>query len=366
MLRLKSISLLQFKNYKRHQIDFNRKMVCITGRNGVGKTNLLDAIYYLCFTRSYFNTQDAQNVAYGNEGFRLVGRFNRHDNEEELVCTFRLAASGSTGSKKEIVLNKESYSRFSRHLGYFPCVIVTPDDAVLINGGSEQRRRFMDMILTQTDTNYLDNLIAYQKILQQRNALLKNTKERGVPDESLLAVLDSQLSAHGTLIFEKRKSFIPDLIQKVAFFYREIADTKEESCLEYKSTLDEIPLKEILIKNRYRDLQLQRTSDGIHRDDLFFSLNGHPVKQSASQGQRKNFLFALKLAQYDILKSAKDLAPLLLLDDIFEKLDHARIAHLINLISKPDFGQVFITDTEESRLKEAFSDKYDQVQMIRL
>lgn len=341
-------------------------MICITGNNGVGKTNLLDAIYYLCFTRSYFNAQDAQNVTFGYEGFRLEGRFCRNGTDEELICTFRSPVPGISGTKKEIILNKEPYSRFSRHLGYFPCVIVTPDDSILINGGSEQRRRFLDMILTQIDTDYLDNLIAYHKILQQRNALLKSSKERGSPDESLLLVLDKQLSAHGIIIFEKRKCFIPELIRKVEFFYREIACTKEDSSLGYQSTLLEMPWKEMLLKNRYRDQQSQRTTDGIHRDDLVFSLNGHPVKQSASQGQRKNFLSALKLAQYDILKAAKDLEPLLLLDDIFEKLDHKRIAHLINLISQPSFGQVFITDTEESRLKDAFSDKYDQVQMFRL
>lgn len=366
MLRLSAISLVQFKNYASRHFDVGQKVVCITGNNGVGKTNLLDAIYYLCFTRSYFNSQDAQNVSYGANGFRLTGCFDRDGQEEELVCTFRLPVQGERASRKEVVLNKEPYSRFSRHLGYFPCVIVTPDDAVLINGGSEQRRRFVDTILSQIDTTYLDNLIAYQKILQQRNALLKSAKETGRLDEALLSVLDGQLAAHGNQIFEKRASFMPGLIQKAAFYYQEIARTDEESDITYRSTLREKTMEELLIQNRQQDLIMQRTVDGIHRDDLIFSLNEHPVKQTASQGQRKNFLFALKLAQYDVLKAAKGRAPLLLLDDIFEKLDHHRIAHLIGMISEPDFGQVFITDTEEGRLKKAFADSYDQVRFVRL
>lgn len=365
MLQLASISLVQFKNYISHQFHFDKKVVCITGNNGIGKTNLLDAIYYLCFTRSYFNAQDAQNIAYGHDGFRVAGHFLRKGNEEELTCTFRLPLAGS-GGKKEISLNKTSYSRFSRHLGYFPCVMVAPDDAVLISGGSEQRRRFIDTILSQTDTAYLDHLIAYQKILQQRNALLKNASDAGSIDDSLLAVLDRQLAHHGDIIFELRKNFVPDLIEKMQFFYNKIAGTGEISGLEYQSSLYEKPLEEILRQNRSRDQLLQRTTDGIHRDDLIFFLNRHPVKQSASQGQRKNFLFALKLAQYEILRSAKGFSPILLLDDLFEKLDHDRIAHLIDVISHPDFGQVFITDTDEGRLKEAFAEEYDQVQVIRL
>lgn len=365
MLQLNSISLVQFKNYNRFHLDITHKRVCITGNNGVGKTNLLDAIYYLCFTRSYFNTQDTQNVTHGRNGFRIAGNFLRKEQIQEVVCTFRLPIPGEKPSRKEFMLNKEPYSRFSKHLGFLPCVVVTPDDSVLINGGSEQRRRFIDTILAQTDAAYLDNLIAYQKILQQRNALLKNT-EHGNPDDALLSILDSQLCRHGNLIYGKRKAFMPTLIRHTALFYREIAQVAEEIDLEYRTTLHGISMEDILLRNRHRDRLMQRTSDGIHRDDLVFTLNGHPLKQSASQGQRKNFLFALKLAQYQIVKEAKGLAPFLLLDDIFEKLDHRRIAHLVHLISNPDFGQVFITDTEENRLRTAFAGRDGQVQMIGL
>lgn len=366
MLRLNSISLTQFKNYIRRDFTFSGKVVCITGNNGVGKTNLLDAIHYLCFTRSYLNAQDSQNITYGYDGFRISGQFLRGEKNEDVTCTFRIALQGERGGKKEVILNQTPYNRFSRHLGYLPCVIVTPDDAILIGGGSEQRRRFIDTMLTQIDAAYLDHLIAYQKILLQRNALLKKARESGTIDEALLGVMDAQLSRHGDLIYEKRKAFMPGLMDTTTFYYRQIAQMAEQSDVQYQSSLHSINMEQLLHQNLQRDMMMQRTTDGIHRDDLIFALNTHPVKQSASQGQRKNFLFALKLAQYDILKKAKNRSPLLLLDDIFEKLDHHRTAHLIHLISGADFGQVFISDTGESRLKTAFAAHFDQVQMIRL
>jgi len=359
LLQLQSISLIQFKNYHHRHFDFHGKMISITGSNGMGKTNLLDAVYYLCFAKSYFHATESLNVLHGHEGFRIEGVFLRNHLEEKITCTFK-------NSRKEIVLNGEPYAKFSRHLGHFPAVIITPDDAVLINGGSEQRRRFIDTILMQVDTDYLDDLIAYQKILQQRNSLLKNIASGKPADDSLFLVFDEQLSRHGNRLFEKRKTFMPSLIEKVRSFYRQISCREENIDLTYQSSLYNLDLRELLLHNRHRDIQLQRTTDGIHRDDLSFLLNGYPMKQTASQGQRKNFLFALKLAQYDILKSFKHFPPILLLDDIFEKLDHTRIAHLISLISGPDFGQVFITDTEEARLRAAFGSSHAQLQVIGL
>lgn len=359
MLQLNAISLIQFKNYHHRRFNFDQKIISITGNNGVGKTNLLDAIYYLCFAKSYFNTQESLNILHDHEGFRLEGDFLKNEKPESIHCTYKRG-------KKEIILNGTPYHRFSRHLGHFPAVIVTPDDAILIGGGSEQRRRFLDTLLTQIDITYLDDLIAYQKILQQRNSLLKNTAPYRSPDQGLLSVFDTQLSLHGTRIFERRNTFLPSLVDKVKSFYRQISGTEEKAGLSYHSSLLETPFDELLQRNHQRDIQLQRTTDGIHRDDLPFLLNGYPMKQTASQGQRKNFLFALKLAQYDILRSYKNFPPLLLLDDLFEKLDHTRITQLISLISGPEFGQVFITDTEESRLKDAFKTDRQAVQVIRL
>lgn len=303
---------------------------------------------------------------HGQTGFRLEGNFLKNNNEELITCTLKKSSTQAGNWKKEISLNGEAYSRFSRHLGYFPAVIISPDDAQLINGVSEQRRRFLDTLLSQLDLDYLDHLIAYQKILQQRNSLLKSNSPGQTPDKALIAVLDNQLTTHGSKVFEKREAFIPQLTEKVRFFYQQIAQKEEKIDLNYQSSLTTTGLADLLLRNRHRDIQLQRTSDGIHRDELLFLLNGHPLKQIGSQGQRKNHLFALKLAQYDLLRSHKGFLPLLLLDDIFEKLDHHRITHLISLISGPDFGQVFITDTEEDRLRKAFIKDQEELQVIRL
>lgn len=325
----------------------------------MGKTNLLDAIYYLCFARSYFHNLETLNVLHGHEGFRIEGRLVKSHKQERVLCTYRKG-------KKEVAINGDAYARLSRHLGIFPAVIITPDDAVLVNGGSEQRRKYIDTLLTQIDMKYLDDLIAYQKILIQRNSLLKNTRPGHVPDGELLEVFDARLAFYGQQIYEKRQDFLPAIVDKIIHYYHRIALREEVISLTYQSTLETSSMEELLIRNRSRDIYLQRTSDGIHRDDILFLLNGHPFKQTASQGQRKNFLFALKLAQYDILRAFKGFPPLLLLDDLFEKLDHERISHLISLISQPGFGQVFITDTEEGRLHNTFAGGLDELQMIRL
>ncbi|TAN18329.1 MAG: DNA replication and repair protein RecF [Chitinophagaceae bacterium] len=358
-LFLQSISLTQFKNYRKAHFDFTGKIVCITGNNGKGKTNLLDAIYYLCFAKSYFNSQDSLNVQHGADGFRLEARFLKNVKSEAVVCTLKQ-------NKKEMLLNGDAYQKLSRHLGNFPVVIIAPDDAVLINGGSEQRRRFWDSLLTQTDALYLDDLIAYQKVLQQRNGLLKNTPAGQSPDNTLLSVLDSRLSEYGNHIFEKRKQYFPLLREKVKALYRQISGTEEAIELIYQSSLMQTNLQDLLLQNRTKDILLQRTTDGIHRDDLVFLLDNYAMKQTASQGQRKNFLFALKLAQYELIEAGRHITPLLLLDDIFEKLDHERLSHLVRFISRHNFGQVFITDTEEERLKKIFQGEADSLQFITL
>ena len=345
MLQLHSISITQFKNYSNRSFQFNERIVGICGNNGVGKTNLLDAIHYLCFTKSYF-TRDILNIQSGQQGFRVDGELELNDKKEKAVCILR-----ETG-KKEFSINDSGYEKFSEHIGRYPCVIIAPDDIQIITDGSEERRRFLDALLSQIDKDYLQHLINYNKILLQRNSLLKSFYETGNKNLSLLDVLDEQLIKPGEYIFEKRKQFLISFLPDVKKLYSEIAKQEEETELHYQSELNQCTFTELLHLNRQRDMAAQRTTGGIHRDDLVFNLNGQLFKNIASQGQRKSLLFALKLAEMDVLKENKGFAPLLLLDDVFEKLDEDRIANLLRRVCIENNGQVFITDTNEERLSQ--------------
>lgn len=359
MLYINKISLVQFKNYTQETFSFGHRIVGITGRNGAGKTNLLDAIYYLCFTRSYFTSNESQNVRYQTNGFRLEGYLERNQQAEKIICTVK-------EGKKEISLNDDKYDRFSRHIGQFPAVMIAPDDAEIILGGSEERRKWLDSLLSQLYPDYLDHLIIYQKILLQRNTLLKNMAATGQNQDSLLDVFDLQLVMHGVPVYETRKAFLQTFIPKVQELYDYIAGTHEVVNIQYQCTLQEEDYATQLNNARYRDMQLQRTSTGIHRDDLSFLLNDHLMKTSASQGQRKSFLFALKLAQYDVIRQHKKFPPLLLLDDVFEKLDQERVTRLIALVASDNYGQVFITDTHADRLRQAFAGIDQALQLIEV
>ena len=345
MILLRSIALTQFKNYSNRSFQFNERIVGICGNNGVGKTNLLDAIHYLCFTKSYF-TKDVLNIQSGQQGFRVNGELELNDKKEKAVCILR-----ETG-KKEFSINDSGYEKFSEHIGRYPCVIIAPDDIQIITDGSEERRRFLDALLSQIDKDYLQHLINYNKILAQRNSLLKSFYETGSKDLSLLDVLDQQLIKPGEYIFEKRKQFLFSFLPDVKKLYIEIAKQEEETELHYQSELNQCTFTELLHLNRQRDMAAQRTTGGIHRDDLVFNLNGQLFKNIASQGQRKSLLFALKLAEMDVLKENKGFAPLLLLDDVFEKLDEDRIANLLHRVCIENNGQVFITDTNQERLSQ--------------
>jgi DNA replication and repair protein RecF len=359
MLRLKAISLLQFKNYTNRSFEFSNRITGIIGLNGVGKTNLLDAIYYLCFTRSYFSKIEVNNVLHGHRGFRLEGFFELNNGDETAVCILR-----ETG-KKEFLINDQPYQKFSEHIGHYPCVIIAPDDIQIITGGSEERRRFLDTLLSQLDFAYLESLISYNKILQQRNSLLRSFYETGAKDLALLAVLDEQLDKPGAQIAEKRKSFLVSFLPLVKQLYQDIAGRFENINLFYDSELLTASLGELLKLNQHRDLMLQRTGSGIHRDDLEFQLNDQPFKTIASQGQRKSLLFALKLAEMEILKKEKGFSPILLLDDVFEKLDEERISNLLQRVCVENNGQVFITDTNRKRF-EMHMKGMDSVGMIEL
>lgn len=345
MLRLQHISLTQFKNYSNRSFDFVVRIISICGNNGVGKTNLLDAIHYLCFTRSYFTRLDSNNVQQGSQGFRIEGHFQLNDKEEKAICILR-----ETG-RKEFSVNDDVYDKFSRHIGRYPCVVIAPDDAQLITGDSRERRTFIDALLSQLDADYLQQLITYQKVLVQRNSLLKSYAETRQNDPALLEVLDKQLLPAGNFIFNRRKEFFVSFLPLVKKLYSDIAMKPEEVNLFYESEMLNASFEELLRLNRQKDFFAQRTTAGIHRDDLEIQLAGKDFKTIASQGQRKSLLFALKLAEMEVLKKEKGFEPLLLLDDVFEKLDEDRISNLLKKVCLENHGQVFITDTTEERLK---------------
>jgi DNA replication and repair protein RecF len=345
MQSLKNITLTQYKNYLQETFSFDKPIIGIYGNNGVGKTNLLDAIYYLCFTRSYFFKSDLQNVHHGKSGFRIEGNFQTDEGNQQVVCIVR-----ETG-KKEVIRNDEIYLRLSGHIGRFPCVIITPDDARIVTEGSDERRRFTDALLCQMDPQYLQHLIEYNRLVQQRNHLLRSLAERISTDRSLLEVYDAQLLRPGTYIFVKRQHFFREILPSIKAIYCYIAGADDGLELFYQSDLLTTPYAELLHNSRERDLMLQRTHAGIHRDDIDIRLGGQQFKNIASQGQRKSLLFAMKLAEYDMLKITKGFAPIILLDDVFEKLDALRMHQLLERVCSPGNGQLFITDTHQDRIR---------------
>lgn len=311
----------------------------------MGKTNLLDALHYLCFTKSYFTRQDALVTMHGHQGFRIEGKFNLRGHAEQAVCILR-----ETG-KKEFSVDGDAYSRFSKHIGRYPCVVIAPDDVQLIIGTSEERRKFVDTLLSQLDPDYLQSLINYTRILQQRNSFLRNYSSGfGGRDLSVLDILDEQLSREGNFIFGKRQHFLLGFLPAVKQLYNEIARQYEPLQLFYESELHHTPLEHLLHTTRQKDLMLQRTTAGIHRDDLTLNMAEQTFKSIASQGQRKSLLFALKLAEVDILHQEKRTPPFILLDDVFEKLDEERISNLLMRVCTENESQVFITDTSCERL----------------
>jgi DNA replication and repair protein RecF len=360
MLQINKITITQFKNYSFNTFDFKERVIGICGLNGKGKTNLLDAIYYCCFTKSYFSKTDALNVQFDKDGFRIEGQFENNKVLQKLVCIHRGAG------KKELLLNDAPYEKMSQHIGKFPAVMVAPDDIELITGGSEERRRFVDTVMSQMDAEYLLQLIQYNKVLQQRNSLLKRFAEQGKTDWPLLEVLDEQLIKPGNYIYSKRKNFTAALIPLVQDFYTQIADNAETVTLQYESQLNSGDFESVLNQFRQKDFMLQRSNGGIHKDDIAIQLNGQVFKTTASQGQRKSLLFALKLAEFELLKNNKGFAPLLFLDDVFEKLDDKRMQQLLQWVCNQNTGQVFITDTHKERLQEAFENLNVNYQIIQL
>lgn len=356
-----SIELIQFKNFSQAAFVFAPDMNLIVGPNGTGKTNLLDAVHYLSMTKSYFHATDQPVVQYGKDGFRLEGRWHQRQTDYQMVCVVK------EGMKKEFRVNDVPYTRLAMHIGRFPVVMIAPDDVLLITGASEERRKWLDSLLSQLSADYLQHLIAYQKILSQRNQLLRQWTERpSIPVHDLLDAYDQQWIPHAEAIFQYRQQICHQLIPLTLQFYTHLSGNKEQIQLQYQSQLLEKSMQTWLSHVRKQDLQAGRSTVGIHKDELQFLLNGYPVKIHGSQGQKKSFLLALKLAQHQLLFRQKGITPVLMLDDIFEKLDPKRIQLLLSLIRLEGFGQVLITDTDAERLIAYIPLRHSHHQVISL
>ncbi len=345
---LRKLSLVNFRNYEHLEIECSERINCFTGLNGSGKTNLLEAIHYLALCKSFLNPADTLNIRFDAPFFVVQGDFTKEDGSEDTVyCGVK------RGQKKVFKRNGKDYDRLSDHIGLIPLVVVSPSDGVIVSGGSEERRRFMDSVISQYNRTYLDHLIAYNRLLSQRNALLKQMA-KGIDDGGTLEVLNIQLGQHGEVLYSIRKEFIHSLQPIFNEYYAILSGGAEHVTLKYESVLHTKSFGEALADTLKKDLALEYTTAGIHRDDLDFMINEHSLKKSGSQGQQKTFLIALKLAEYRFLDRSTNKKPLLLLDDIHDKLDADRVYRLMELVCGEDFGQLFITDTGTGRMEVLF------------
>lgn len=358
--QLTRLSLTRFRNYGQADFAFHDRVVAVCGLNGTGKTNLLDAIHYLCLTKSYFSRSDPGSVLRGAQGFRIGGEWETDEGSLQTACILR------ESGKKEFQAGGVSLTRFSSHVGRLPVVFVAPDDVQLIIGGSEERRRLLDTILSQMDPDYLQALIRYNRVMQERNGLLRMAAETGRIDEGLLDVMDMQLSPTGDLIHAKRRDLFERFGPSTLAFYESISGGRETPGLSYLSPLSEKPMSEWLSAGRRDDIVAQRTRQGIHRDDIEIRMDAAPFRQTASQGQRKSMLFALKLAEFGILEERKGSPPVLLLDDVFEKLDGERMRNLLYRVCRQNEGQVFLTDTHAERMRSVLSENGVSFQLVEL
>ena len=359
-MHLKTLQLINLKNYETAFFEFNSKINCFLGKNSIGKTNILDAIYYLSFTKSFITPIDSYNIKINESMFMIQGSFLRKEKEEQIDCGFK------KGQKKQFRRNKLAYKKYAEHIGLFPLVMISPLDSELITGGSELRRKLMDGVISQYNKNYLKALLQYSSALKQRNALLKQFAKEHTYREDLIIVWNEQLERYGRIIFLERQKFISDFLPVFNKYYQTLTNDTQEIKLSYQSQLFEDDLSAILQNNIAKDRALQYTSSGTHKDDLLFSLNNLPIKRIGSQGQQKTFLLALKLAQYQHIYKASETCPILLLDDIFDKLDMERVKNLIQIISQKEFGQIFITDTNEERLQKVLPQDENQIQIFNM
>ncbi len=358
---LKSLALVNFKNFLEKEFVFHSKINCFVGANGVGKTNVLDAIYYLSFGKSYFNPVASQNIKHNTDFFVLNGTYLKEDKEEKITISLK------RGQKKSLKRNQKVYEKFSDHIGFLPLVIISPADRNLITEGSETRRKFIDAVISQSNTTYLQAVISYQKLLAQRNALLKYFAVNATFDATSIAIYNEQLDGLAASIFATRTAFLHEFIPIFKSRYQAISNARETVDITYKSDLLENQSLQTLLESAIdKDRALQYTSIGIHKDDLIFTIEDYPIKKFGSQGQQKSFLIALKLAQFDFIKKQNGVAPILLLDDIFDKLDAQRVAQIIKLVDSEKFGQIFISDTHEERTRNAIEQVRQSFEIFNL
>ncbi len=338
---LEKIVISDFRNIQLQELEFSPNVNCISGNNGEGKTNLLDAIYYLSMTKSAFATSDRFTFRHGTEEFSLSGTYRM---ENGLASRFSLKMS--TKGEKKIRRDDKPYGKVSEHVGVLPIVMVSPSDISMVSESGEERRRFVNAVLSQMDREYMTSLQQYNRLLLQRNRMLKDMQA----DQSLLEVIDMKMSSLAEPIFKARKQFVEDLKPLVAEYYRTLSGDAEQIGIEYESELSKAPLDLLLASSYEKDRIMKYTTSGIQRDDFIFTMNGHPIRRCGSQGQQKSFLVSLKFAQYEIMKGNYGFAPVLLLDDVFDKLDMGRISNLLQMVASKDFGQIFITDSNKVRM----------------
>ncbi|MDX1349220.1 MAG: DNA replication/repair protein RecF [Putridiphycobacter sp.] len=349
-MHLSSLSLINFKNHTEKQFELCPEINVFVGNNGVGKTNVLDAIYYLSLCKSFLNPIDKQNIKLDSNFFMIQGRFMREDKPYDISCSLQI------GHKKKVKRNTKEYEKLADHIGEFPVVIISPYDSNLVSEGSDVRRKFIDSIISQHDRQYLEVLIKYNKVLLQRNSLLKQFQEYRLFDKESIEVWDAQLISLGNIIHQKRGDFILDFLPRFQYFFQLISEGKEEIGVEFNSQLNDNSFESLVEGAHKKDSRVGYTTVGIHKDDLVFTIHGsQPIKKFGSQGQQKSFLIALKLTQFDYIKQITGKKPILLLDDIFDKLDHFRVESLMRMVSAGTFGQVFVTDTDRERILKVFS-----------
>jgi DNA replication and repair protein RecF len=357
---LKKLSLTNFKNYELNELEFSPKINCFVGNNGVGKTNILDAIHYLSLTKSFFNNIDSVSVRHGEEYFIIQGTFDRDGEEDNIYCAFQKQ------KQKLLKRNGKEYQKLSDHVGRYPVVMISPADSALITEGSEDRRKFMNKIVSQYNGGYLDSVLKYSKALQQRNKQLKDFRATGKFDSDVLSVWNSQLIKYGSYVFNEREILINELIPVFQEYYTLISSGKEKVKLGYRSHLSEGSFQEALEASLAKDRFLEYTTIGIHKDDLLLEMDDYFIKAIGSQGQQKSYLVALKLAKFDYIKRKVGLSPILLLDDIFDKFDADRVEQIIRLVGDHRFGQIFITDTHQSRLQDILSSHKTDYKLFRI
>lgn len=338
---LEKIIISDFRNIELQELEFSPNINCISGNNGEGKTNLLDAVYYLSMTKSAFAASDRYTFRHGTEEFSIAGTYRMENG-----LSSRFALQTSAKGEKKVKRDDKPYTKVSEHVGVLPVVIVSPADVSMVSESGEERRKFVNAVLSQMDHEYLVALQQYNRLLLQRNKMLKDMN----PDRSLLEVIDMRMAALAEPVYKARKKFVEDLKPIVREYYRLVSGGSEEVDITYETELDKAPLDEILSASFEKDRALRYTSAGIQRDDFVFTMNGWPLRRHGSQGQQKSFLVSLKFAQYEIMKRAYGFAPLLLLDDVFDKLDMGRISNLLQMVSGKDFGQIFITDSNKVRM----------------